>query len=605
MPIPEEQLGPLIEQSGYKYVDGSPQGAGALWQAGKWDGDKFTPDKDPKTGGVFTQEQIVNQLFPSSSPYLAANNRTPAGFAPDRTSQVGIDPQGNRRFFTNDAQGQPIWGASAPETSSGLTFEQQMALKQTPSFSVSQSIADPQSIAIQMQQLQLQQQQIDEQIRQNQANQAIANATLDFQKSKEAFAQETTNKTLAQQAKVALQQNAVAVAGLQLQQAGMVAQRDALQAQMAQQTALANFAAINDAARTNAASENDASKFNATMGFNVEQANRQAEIQRQAQLQQLAESVATAGADAGDRGKLAGLLLANRGWGEANTALADADLRTTQSTAPLESLLRTREDVQNQPKNPFTYTPITAATYNPTLASAPNVSPLDLSRITIPQAGGGVSGGGGGGQMVAQSPQAVTDYGGNLLQALMGAGASADSAGGFASIAAQQAQAGVPQAEIAGFPKAAHGGQMDGAYISGERGPEINIPLGNGQALVLNQQQAAQHGIDIRQLMAAGQPNYQDGGVFSGFGNVQDTDRTRSFDFLNQASGIARAGTPFAQGTLPTPVYASSPGFNPVVAKLLASISAQAQGIPADFWLSQASMYRPAGINERAIARSA
>jgi len=93
------------------------------------------------------------------------------------------------------------------------------------------------------------------------------------------------------------------------------------------------------------------------------------------------------------------------------------------------------------------------------------------------------------------------------------------------------------------------------------------------------------------------------GDVFEGLGT--DQDRTLSTAFQKETSDRARAGTPFAQGALPTSVYASSPGFNPDVAKLLASINAQATGQPADDYLRRAQLYQPTATRESGVGRTA
>jgi hypothetical protein len=144
----------------------------------------------------------------------------------------------------------------------------------------------------------------------------------------------------------------------------------------------------------------------------------------------------------------------------------------------------------------------------------------------------------------------------------------------------------------------ASGGISNGAYISGERGPELNIPLGD-QTLILNQKQLKAAGIDLKKLMSGyNKPKqFADGGVFNtGWGNVQDQDRTLSMQFLNDALDRARAGTPWQNGPLPTPVYTSSPGFSPIVSQTLGSLTAMAQGIPQEYFQELAQKYAPSGL---------
>ena len=146
----------------------------------------------------------------------------------------------------------------------------------------------------------------------------------------------------------------------------------------------------------------------------------------------------------------------------------------------------------------------------------------------------------------------------------------------------------------------ATGGVANGAYISGERGPELNIPLGD-KTIVLNQKQMKAAGIDIKKLMSDSvkPKGFATGGVFDqGFGNVTDPDRTLSMQFLNDALDRARAGTPWQTGALPSPVYASTPGFSPLVMQTLGSLTSMAQGVPTEYFQELARKYAPSGLSE-------
>ena len=153
----------------------------------------------------------------------------------------------------------------------------------------------------------------------------------------------------------------------------------------------------------------------------------------------------------------------------------------------------------------------------------------------------------------------------------------------------------------------ATGGVANGAYISGERGPELNIPLGD-KTIILNQKQMKAAGIDLKKLMSDSvkPKGFADGGVFDqGWGNVTDPDRTLSMNFLNDALARARAGTPWQSGPLPTPVYASTPGFSPLVMQTLGSLTSMAQGIPTEYFQELAAKYRPSGVRESVTQRTA
>jgi hypothetical protein len=90
------------------------------------------------------------------------------------------------------------------------------------------------------------------------------------------------------------------------------------------------------------------------------------------------------------------------------------------------------------------------------------------------------------------------------------------------------------------------------------------------------------------------------------FGNLGGQDTSAARSFLDLSSLNARAGTPWqGNGVLPTPVYASSPGFSPVVAQLLAGLRAQQSGLPADVFMQQAQALTPAGVTDRPVGRGA
>lgn len=104
MALDEQQLGPLIEQAGYQYVNGSGWGNTALWIRGTWDGpnnDHFTPDD--KGPGPYSQEMVANTLFPTSSPYLKPTAQPGMGYG--NAPEIRYDGQG--KAFTWD-NGKPV-----------------------------------------------------------------------------------------------------------------------------------------------------------------------------------------------------------------------------------------------------------------------------------------------------------------------------------------------------------------------------------------------------------------------------------------------------------------------------------------------------------------
>lgn len=538
-----------LRAKGYTWSNGNPPGAsgpGALWV------DPF--------GRVVPESAALAEALKAPAPPKAQE-------APDRITSGGVVYERSADGTWRPAQGIP---AVAGSGDSGVGWANLAENRRQ--FDITQ----------QRQQASLEQQirQTDAQIAAKEKELALQQANFDYLKTKDAYAQQTNDKRLALETNAQMFNQQQAIAGLNLQKAQMQAQRDSMVFQ----------------------SQQDAAKFNAQMSFNVQQANQQAETQRQAQLQSLASSISEAARDPGDRGKLASLLLANGGWGQVNTAIGQgANLITEESQAPLESLLRTRQDVQNRPANPYSFTPI----------QTPSIPGLNLDALNAPTGSPAVdtSAGWQNDPMSVRSamrsgwkpkdPNAITNP---QVREMLGLDAAAaqpgTGAGGFDQAANNFAI--TQAAQSMGLPGLAHGGVTEGAYISGERGPELNIPLPGGGAMVLNQKQMKGMGINLDELM-----HFDDGGIFGGFGNVQDTDRTLSTNFLRDALAKARAGTPFNAGNLPAPVYASSPGFNPYITRLLGSLSAMGQGVPADLYADLAARYRPTGVTESVIRRSA
>lgn len=435
-------------------------------------------------------------------------------------------------------------------------------------------------------QLAIDRERLDLQRQQNEAANQQAQATLTqrmqiednnlaFLKDKEAYARGADNQKLVLETQKQLFTQQSTMATLQMQQAQLSAAREV----------------------ANLQSQQEADRFNSTQGFAVAQANQRAQAEKQQQLQGLAKDIGVLGADPGDRARLASTILANSGWGQANTATAGANFITPESLMPLDALLHNRQNVMAQPDNPFTFTPIQAR----------QAAPINFSGVTMP-----------GGSNGAPNPNAVTTW-------MPGSGPVAGAPGSLGAAPAQTAANGTQTAGgfswsptgTGGIQAAEGGGFLGGAYISGEAGPEINIPLGDGQTLVLNEQQAAQHGLDLKAMMKGGQSQLATGGIFDAtptaptassggglYGGADLGDQSLARNFLQESSTRARSGTPWQTGTLPTSVYASSPGFSPLVAQLLASINAQASGVPQDFFLEQANMYRPTAVNEHVIGRS-
>lgn len=429
----------------------------------------------------------------------------------------------------------------------GLTFDQQMQLKQTPSVSfsssTSQSLADPRTLA-------LQQAQLDETIRQNQASEANARATQEFLQQKEAFAESQDNKRLANETSQQLFNNSLSLQNLQSQHENLQAQRD---------------------------------QFNMQMGLQYQQAALQFENDRQNRIAKANEDAAQFAQNPTDYGKLAAFQLANRGWGAQNTAQTTADLTSNESLQPLAGALNQRKEAQAA-QNPFaSFTPL------------PALAPLDLSRFQAQQAPAPAQGGGG---LPTYAPQQLTPTG------------AAPNPNTPPNPTVEQANASMAAAGVPSFvPKFADGGAvmdpntilmmfakvmgMEPKAIAGEKGKKNGeTVMSNGDVVVIPDKGKAMK-----------KPKMADGGAvidLSQFGAPLDT--TEANQFRMDAFQKALAGTPYASGGLsglPTSVYASSPGFSPSVQALIASLNSIGKGIPANEFNNQTQMLTPLGYNQQ------
>lgn len=475
-------------------------------------------------------------------------------------AKVGTIPIGTTKTFGTDVfqwDGTKWYPTGVKDAPAGgapaRTFEQDMALATAPrsssSSSVSQSLSDPRA-------LQLQQQQLDEQIRQNQVEAARAAQVFEYTKTKDAFAQSQDDKRLALQAQQQAQNAQYQMDTLKLQSATLLNQRSSLQAQM----------------------EMQAQQENARNALQSKQIDQQAEQARQQNLLKTNEDIAQFSSNPTDYGKLAAFQLANRGWGAANTAQTGANITSEESLQPLAGALQQRQGLM-QPNQPTQTGQVVAPTLGAIdLAGMYQGQPQRApSRTEVPGASLGT----------------YVDENGNLHQAPV-PGATLDPR---AEANQRLEAAGVPS----WVPKFENGGatgenilmaiaQMLGMTpkaIAGEKGKA------NGETVMSNG--------DVVVIPDKGKsalPKMADGG-FS-FGPQYDTTEAKKFqgDAFNRAVG----GTPWAQGGLgglPTSVYASSPGFSPLVAQLLGSLNAMGKGIPQQEYLRQAEQLSPLGYNQQ------
>ena len=265
----------------------------------------------------------------------------------------------------------------------GLTFDQEVKLRGTPTSSSSFGVSELGPVAAQLRREEAEATiaaakiKAEADLRVNNAailkgeeETAIAKRNEAFAIDKDGYARSVDNVKLQREAQSELFKQQTEVARLTAEQVGLVARRDESQASLDQAVNLANLSA-----------EQRGKEFNVTQEFNVQRANEEAARARQQQLQTLGTDIGKLGADSGDRGKYAATILANSGWGQVDRALSGTNMNTTASLSPLESLLRQREAVQNLSDKPYTYTPTTIST-----AARTQMGPVDFSRMQMPTA---------------------------------------------------------------------------------------------------------------------------------------------------------------------------------------------------------------------------
>lgn len=638
-PLDDSQVGPAIERAGYKYVNGSGYGPSALWVSGKWNGDTFTPDADPKTGGTFTQEQLANQLFPSSSPYLPGNNKPDA---PAAKPNIEYEGDGRAFYWTNQYGGwTKQYDPSSDRADKAVGYRAPSAASQAPQQAQTYTDTNGTIVGIDpvtgaerfriagadfakispqeqekirqgdleavrtfnAQQAALdraqQQKQLDETIANNRVQAAQADANLKFNQDK--FAVESTQKN----------------------------QEDIWNAQRDIQQINYQYAGL----------QQQAAQFNAQQAMSADIEN-QRRIEAQATRKaQLATDIGTTAQDAGSRGKLAATLLANPGMGQLDTALAGGkDFFTDESLVPLTDLLGQRADAAKAP-NFLTPERVTAPT-------APSLTVPNFGQAPTPAA-------------KTPAPNDSTYYIGGVAQANNPFGASPTGSWNsatpeqfqhMADIAAQSqgttaidSATGQPSAPAASAPAPAYdanggvnasggfdlsqyfkadGGLAESAYIGDEEGPELHIPTiinGKPAAYVIphdklksflrmaSQPQGKQQGGQTptaADMVGMGMKALADGGLFSEgsiFGDAQINDQTQTRNFLAEALKRGLSGTPWqGLGRAPTPVEVSAPGTDQTVQQLGSSLSALGTGTPQDLFLRRANNLAPTGLYESA-----
>lgn len=348
-------------------------------------------------------------------------------------------------------------------------------------------------------------------------------------------------------------------------------QRDTLQAQMQMQAATEN----------------------ARNALATQQANLQYQAQREARLQSLAGDIGKLAADPGSRAQLAATMLANRGFGQAAGALRQSQV-TDESLQPLAQDLSLKKNIEGQPLNPYQYTPIVA----------PTLAPIDMSQFQLPKF-----------VTTAPAPTAPSPtIGGTVpftqttptdVAALSGQSGDAAQQAAISALQAQGYTMSAPSGEGGGMAKGGMtraknflvGDSKDGTPTGYEEmiiNP-LNAPIGVVPNEMINRYRPPMP------RFANGTADNPSGSVFGN--EMQDTSSARSF--LSEAIQRALAGTPWTTSSLPTSVYASTPGMDPSVVQLMASLNAQARGVPSETFLRQASLLAPAGLGQQVTRRTA
>lgn len=152
-------------------------------------------------------------------------------------------------------------------------------------------------------------------------------------------------------------------------------------------------------------------------------------------------------------------------------------------------------------------------------------------------------------------------------------------------------------------PGMSEGGIVEGPYMGSEEGDSVNIPIpGTDMTIIMPKPKGKAKGMKKMATGGIYDPESEGRSMYEGL--LSDTDRTRAWDFLNNATNRAAAGTPFNPRALPTPTFFSSPGTSSYLTDLGAALSAIGRGIPPGYFKEQAERQRPAGYSEGVIGRS-
>ncbi len=347
-------------------------------------------------------------------------------------------------------------------------------------------------------------------------------------------------------------------------------------------------------------------QFNSAQNVDVQQANFDNSERYATRQSNLATQIGSLAQNPIDYARATATSLANSGWGE-EASLTGVDNTSSRSLMPLEQLLRIRTNSMGGPA-PITAQPVGVGL--PTPMTAPPVMPGGAT--ALPQTNA----------PLPASPTALplTNPYDQINAIAAQQNAIGTNTSGF-NIGANATPGGIPLDSgvqtaggftwdpngTGGIRALAGGGLEDDAFLSGDAPgndpsaggarPELNIPLGDGRVVVLNEKQMDALGINLKRVekMALG-------GIFDTMAG-DDGSRDLATNFLreNVRQGLQGSGL----SGVPAPVFASSPGFNPESAQYIAGLSQAGGGLSANRYLQLAELLRPAGLAEHAVRRSA
>lgn len=413
----------------------------------------------------------------------------------------------------------------------------------------------------------------------------------------------------------------------------------ALQEQIASRqaaTQLSYAGLLQDARQNQAAMEFQAAQANARAQAEANQINEQRQTANLEQRRAVANDIAGFARNPGDVGANASYLLAGgatpAGTGSLSTAMAQgADARTPQALVPLDLLLANRAELA---KGPQLFTPSLISpprvqmpgmpdfnAIQTAQARASSMNPMFANGAPVIASGPGATFGAqkpGGGNVLNYGDSAVplgtqysdpntgvnahVDSGGNLVGFSMGGVTRekmflGDEKGAelyFNPTGAPLTVVPAPFVKAMGItkPSGKSKGTIPG-YANGTTDPFFQVAAGQIPDVPTNNylSDTTSSAPDINSLYYGGnEPSQINSGA--------------SKDFLNQALGIARRGTPFATGQLPTPVGVSAPGTNPFIQSLASSLAALGHGINPGLFLNEAAAAAPVGLSGAPMRRT-